>query len=165
MPASFDTVEVRESCRVTLTTEELLAAGQELAASQLEISNLEGCTLRRLSFFTLPRDFKSVRDDWKSRISAVQARITNLAGRISRGYDIRQVPCIVTMDSPEPGMKTCNRLDTNERVWVREMSESDKQLVLDLRESQEAEELAEEQGIADGTIVPLDEPTAGRNDY
>jgi hypothetical protein len=122
------TTEGKESARVYLTTEQLLEAGRELAASQSEVRQLED-------------DFKSVRDEWKSRISAVEARITTTAGRISRGYDIKPVVCEIVFDEPESGLKTCNRLDTGERLWVKEMTESDKQLTLDL-EAKEAEEAA-----------------------
>jgi hypothetical protein len=79
-----------------------------------------------------------VRDDWKARISAVEARITSTAGRISRGYDIKETVCTVTFDCPETGMKTCHRDDTGERVWVREMTESDKQMVLEFEQEEEA---------------------------
>ena len=109
--------EVKESCRVMLTTEQLLESGRELAAAQAEIRQLED-------------DFKSVRDEWKSRISSVEARITALSGRISRGYDFKPVACWVYFDMPEPGLKTCERKDTGERVWVKEMTEEDKQMDL-----------------------------------
>lgn len=109
--------EVKESCRVTLTTEQLLESGRELASAQAEIRQLED-------------DFKSVRDEWKSRISSVEARITALSGRISRGYEFKPVACLVHFDMPEPGLKTCERKDTCERVWVKEMTEEDKQMDL-----------------------------------
>lgn len=102
----------RESCRHPLTTDQMVEAGKELAAAQSELRQTE--------------------DEWKSRTSAIEARITTVARRISRGYDIRETPCTVYFDDPEPNLKTCVRDDNGERVWVREMTESDKQLVLDL---------------------------------
>ena len=113
------TAKGRESCRHPLTTDQMVEAGKELAASQIELRQLDD-------------DFKSVRDEWKSRISAVEARLTAQTGRISRGYDIKETECTITFDTPDPGLKTCARNDTGERVWVREMTDADKQLVLDL---------------------------------
>lgn len=118
-------IQSKESLRVNLTIEQQLDAGRELAASQSESRQLED-------------DFKSVRDEWKSRISAVEARITTISGRISRGYDIKPVGVDITFNEPEPGLKTCTRQDTGERVWVKEMTESDKQDVFDFMAEQSA---------------------------
>jgi len=116
--------KIMESCRVELTSEELIAAGRELASAQTEVRQLED-------------DFKGVRDEWKARISAVEARITTSANRIGRGYDLRPVECVVIYDQPDPGMKSCFRQDTSERVWVREMTESDRQMIIQFEEEQE----------------------------
>lgn len=146
------TAEVKENARVALTTEQLLDAGRELAASQAEVRQLED-------------DFRSVRDEWKSRISAVEARITTTAGRISRGYDIKPVACVVTFDEPEPGLKTCVRQDTGERLWVKEMTEFDKQLVLDFEAEQAAAESAEDAGTEAPEEESPENPDAARPDF
>lgn len=122
---SVDCHEEKEPCRIDLTPEELIECGRELASSQRELHEIAD-------------DFKGVRDEWKARISAVEARITTLANRIGRGYDIRPIPCMIVFDQPEAGVKTCYRKETGERVWVRDMTESDKQRVLDLQEEAEA---------------------------
>lgn len=130
MTTPIRTQKVKETCRHPLTTEQLLDAGKQLAETQNEVGRLED-------------DFKSVRDDWKAKISAAEARLTTLSGRISRGYDMKETSCTVTMDTPEDGLKTCTRDDTGEKVWVREMTEQDKQLTLPLPE---AADTAEENG-------------------
>ena len=121
------TAKARESCRHPLSTDQMVEAGKDLAASQIELRQLDD-------------DFKSVRDEWKSRISAVEARVTQQTGRISRGYDIKDTECTVTFEAPDPNLKTCTRDDTGERVWVREMTDMDRQLVLDLTETPVNEE-------------------------
>jgi len=126
-PPKPRTSKARESCRHPLTTDQMVEAGKDLAASQIELRQLDD-------------DFKSVRDEWKSRISAVEARVTQQTGRISRGYDIKDTECTVTFETPEPNLKTCTRDDTGERVWVREMTDTDRQLVLDLTEAPAGEE-------------------------
>jgi len=118
------TSKSRESCRHPLSTDQMVEAGKDLAASQIELRQLDD-------------DFKSVRDEWKSRISAVEARVTAQTGRISRGYDIKDTECTVTFETPELNLKTCTRDDTGERVWVREMTDADRQLVLDLTSESE----------------------------
>jgi len=123
-PPKARTAKSRESCRHPLSTDQMVEAGKDLAASQIELRQLDD-------------DFKSVRDEWKSRISAVEARVTQQTGRISRGYDIKDTECTVTYECPESNLKTCTRDDTGERVWVREMSDMDRQLVLDLTSEEE----------------------------
>ncbi len=137
------TLKARETCRHTLTTDQLLEAGRQLAETQNEVGQLED-------------DFKSVRDDWKARISAAEARVTTLSGRISRGYDMKDTECTVYMDTPDVGLKTCLRDDTGERVWVRDMTESDKQLVLQLDE-ENAEEPATSKGATENVVQVIAE--------
>ena len=126
------TEKTRESCRHPLTTEQMVEAGKDLATSQIELRQLDD-------------DFKNVRDEWKSRISAVEARVTQQTGRISRGYDMKETECTVTFDTPEPNLKTCTRDDTGERVWVKPMTDNDRQLVFDLEEEAEANQEGSEQ--------------------
>lgn len=124
-PPPVRTTRTRESCRHVLTIDQLLQAGREMAETQNEVGRLE-------------EDFKSVRDDWKAKISSAESRLTNLSGRISRGYDMKDTECTVYMDTPEEGLKTCLRNDTGEKVWVQEMTGSDKQLPLPLDDEPEA---------------------------
>ena len=133
-------VKTRESCRHPLTIDQIVEAGKELAETQREACQLED-------------DFKSVRDEWKARISAMEARMTTVAGRISRGYDMKDTECTVVMDTPVPGFKTCLRDDTGEKVWVRDMTESDKQLTLKLEEQ---EEEVKEEGVEETKAVDPD---------
>lgn len=121
------TAKAREVCRHLLTTDQLLEAGRQMAEAQNEVVQLES-------------DFKSVRDDWKARISATEARVATLSGKISRGYDMKDTDCTVYMDTPEEGLKACLRNDTGERVWIRDMTDSDRQLVLRLEEEEEEQE-------------------------
>ena len=114
----------RERCRHTLTIDQMVEAGKRLAECQLESQQIED-------------DFKSFRDDWKARRDAVDSRITMLSDRISRGDGMKYTECTVVMDQPDTGFKTCLRDDTGEKVWVREMSESDKHMSLDLEEKEE----------------------------
>jgi hypothetical protein len=137
--------KVSESCRVELTPEELIAAGRELAAAQTEVRQLED-------------DFKGVRDEWKARISAVEARITACANRIGRGYDLRPVECLVVFDEPKAGMKSCFRSDTSERVWVRDMTDADRQLIIDFNDS------SDEPAMPAELIEQIDEVLEGKKE-
>jgi hypothetical protein len=120
-------IETVEPFPHQFSNEELLALGKRLAALQSELRQVED-------------DFKGVRDSWKARISAVEADIMLKSGCIGRGYEIRSTKCIVKMDTPEIGMKSCFTVDSAELVWVHEMSNEDKQLLLDLAEAEETAE-------------------------
>lgn len=136
------TTRTRESCRHILTTDQLLEAGRQMAEAQNEVVQLEG-------------DFKSVRDDWKARISATESRVATLSGKISRGYDMKDTECTVYMDTPEEGLKACLRNDTGERVWIRDMTDSDRQLVLRLDEEEEKKDEAEGEAAGDPSAVQI----------
>jgi len=118
------TSEVTESCRVAFTNDELLDRGKQLAEAQGELRKTED-------------DFTAVKKEWNSRVAAVEANITKLAGDVSRGYEVRFLRCIIVMDTPEKGMKECRRKDNGERVWVREMSGADFQMQLEFADGEE----------------------------
>jgi hypothetical protein len=92
---------------------ELQNLGKELAEAQITLRQIED-------------DKKRVLDDWKARESSKSAEINNLSNKVSSGYEYRDIPCEVTINEPV-NKKTARRLDTGEVVWVRELTDLDKQ--------------------------------------
>lgn len=129
-----DTIEVYEQCRHPLDVDDFVEAGKELAAAQVEVKELED-------------DFKTVRDEWKARISAVEAKITSISGRISRGYDIRETKCTVLLNRPDKGKKTCVRDDTFQIVWERDMTAVDRQMLLDMKVEEPSPDEPDEEDV------------------
>lgn len=94
---------------------------------------------------------------------AVQENVVNrLSTLIDNGYEYRDIECRIELGSPSTLQKTCYRTDTGEEVWVKLMTDQDRQFVLDLQQKAEAEEAANQP--ADPIITPppyvprLDEP-------
>jgi hypothetical protein len=85
-------------------------------------------TLRQLD------DRKQVADEWKARISAKEAEIASLSNKVSSGYEYRDIPCTITLNEPV-GKKTARRTDTGETVWVRDLTDSERQRTLDFDQS------------------------------
>lgn len=75
----------------------------------------------------LDADLASVKNDFKSRISAIEAKVSDLSTKVSNGYRIEAVKCEWLFDSPSAGKKSLVRLDTFETVEVTDMVDADKQ--------------------------------------
>jgi hypothetical protein len=64
-----------------------------------------------------------LRDRKKTMVAAVSAQIqaaneraVNLATKINVGFELREVECLVLLETPRPGMKRIVRMDTNETI-------------------------------------------------
>ncbi|MEI8290261.1 MAG: hypothetical protein WCH99_12390 [Verrucomicrobiota bacterium] len=99
---------------VTLTKEELLAAGKLQADKSLELAVIEG-------------DRKRVADDFKAKTSAIEADLASLAGKISTGYEFRYVNCTEYLGEPAPDKKRVVRQDTLEVVGEEDMTQAEMQ--------------------------------------
>ncbi len=104
----------RRWLRVTLTQDELLAAGKLQADKSLELGVIEG-------------DRKRIADDFKAKTSALEAELGSLAGKISTGYEFRYVTCTEYLGEPEADKKRVVRNDTGEDIGVEVMSEAEMQ--------------------------------------
>jgi hypothetical protein len=112
--AKLETKKTKRLLRVVLTRDELLAAGKSQADKLIELGALEN-------------DRKRIADDFKAKMSALEAESANLANQISSGYVFRQVSCTEHLGTPEPTQKEIFRDDTGERVGVEEMNASEMQ--------------------------------------
>jgi hypothetical protein len=104
--------------RVLFTDAERLELGKQLAEAHNETAQIES-------------DFQRIKDEFKSKLSAVSAKITDLANKVSSGYEMRQVLCLVVFDTPKPGKKQVVRLDgptegVREVVETHDMTEAEK---------------------------------------
>lgn len=118
-----------EYLRCEFTDAEIAEAAKELARANSRKASIE-------------QQKKDVDAQLKSEIVAQETIIGRLAAQINTGSEYRNIECRLELDTPEPGKKRVVRLDTGEEVSVKPMTDSDRQMVLDL-ESQAgaAEEL------------------------
>lgn len=109
-----ETKKSKEYLRVQLSREELLVAGKEQADKLNERTRLD-------------EDLKRIKDDFKAKISALDARINTLTSAVSTGYEYRNVTCTEFLGEPTPDKKRVVRDDTGEQIAVRDMTASEMQ--------------------------------------
>jgi hypothetical protein len=118
-----DTKKSKRWLRVQLSREELLSAGKEQADKLTERSRLD-------------EDLKRIKDDFKAKISALDARINTLTSVVSTGYEYRNVTCTEHLGEPAADKKRVVRDDTGEQIGIEEMTQAEMQR--ELLEQQEA---------------------------
>ena len=103
------TVKSTDLLECLFTEIELKTLSNELACKIIEKTELE-------------TKKKSAISDFTGKINDMKAEINLLANKINTGKEYRNVDCIITMNSPNTGLKTAQRLDTKENIWTDEMT-------------------------------------------
>jgi len=119
--------------RHTFSEAERLKMGDELAAAynrQADIDNEENV----------------VKSQFKERRATIEQTISSLSRNLSNGFEMANAECRLVWDSPNPFEVQYIRIDTNEVVKTRAMSEQERQLDLPLEEP--ATEAAVEASVA-----------------
>jgi ferritin-like metal-binding protein YciE len=84
--------ETTRILRVSFTDAEILELGRNLAEAHNENNQIES-------------DFQRIKDEFKSKLSAVAAKIVDLANKVSSGYEMKPIVCAWHMNMPLPGKK------------------------------------------------------------
>lgn len=114
------TKECSQSLRYTFSEPELKECGKRLAETHSKLAELE-------------RDKKRVTSDFGAKISAVKAEGSSLAEKVSTGYEVRDIACTATMDTPTIGKKRITRNDTGEEVEIIAMTPTENSEATDAR--------------------------------
>jgi hypothetical protein len=69
------------------------------------------------------------------QIKAANKRVSELTTKINNGYELKEVECLVIMDTPRQGMKQIRRMDNNEFVRDEAMTFEEMQQNLGFPES------------------------------
>lgn len=88
----------------------------------------------------LEQEKKEIDSQYKAKIEEQIGRASKLAALLGAGYEMRNVPCEINVDKPEPGQATIVRRDTGEIVRTRPMTDMERQAVLDFMVNHGAEE-------------------------
>ena len=121
MKAKEQTDEIthnKQDLKCTLTEAELLKAAREMADAQNRAAELEA-------------EIKNYQTQAKSRLASEESLVAAKASVIRCGYEFRQVECDVIW-CYETGLVTNVRTDTGETIETRAMSESERQLKINL---------------------------------
>lgn len=105
--------EQKLDCRHDFTKDEHISLSEDLTRKMTLRSELE-------------EQMKSVASDYKSRLKIITAEIGHVHGKLTSGYEMRPIQCMVHFNSgwdgkklvKKPGMKAIVRLDS--KAFVRE---------------------------------------------
>ena len=106
--------KTNRSLKCILTREELLAKGKQAAEKVIELGALE-------------QDKKRITDEFKAKISGVEADLGILSNAVNTGTEFRSVECLEYLGDPSPEKKRIVRQDTGDEVGVEFMSSSEMQ--------------------------------------
>jgi hypothetical protein len=116
--ADTKTVPFETSLKCELTEAELLTKGASMADAQEQLANFEN-------------EAKTVAGQFKAKIDEQKARLAALASTVRSKAEYRPVKCERTLNYTT-GMATEIRLDTCASIGTRELTESEKQLQLEI---------------------------------
>jgi hypothetical protein len=122
---------IKRNLRWVFTSPEILEISKRLAEKNGAVATLED-------------EKKRATKDYAARIATVENEVSDLARKVTNGYEFRDIDCRVVFDTPKPGMKTVTRLDTNEQVGVEEMTFPEKQMTIPAVDEASPEKPAEE---------------------
>ena len=120
-------VQPTEYLKYDFSDTEIADAARDLATANRKRSSLE-------------QRKKEVDSAIKAEIEEQNSIIGRLSQLIGTGFEYRDIEVRICLDTPEPGKKTIYRIDTGEEVAVKPMTESEKQMSLDLQTAAEAAE-------------------------
>ncbi|HWL51329.1 MAG TPA: hypothetical protein VNQ90_02780 [Chthoniobacteraceae bacterium] len=137
----------RKNLEYRFTNDELLGIAKKAAEEQTRLKSLE-------------ESKKMVMDEWKAKLSACQAEITNLSNKVSSGIEYRDYDCPVVYNEPRKGFKTCYHPETREVVYVKEMTQGEvdktSQAVLDFDADSEATQTPSDGDAESGSGASFD---------
>lgn len=116
-----------EYLRYEYTPDEITAAAHDLATANRKRDGIE-------------QRKKEVVASLKSEFEEQNSAITRLSNLIAMGFEYRDIEVRIELDTPTAGSKRVIRLDTGEEVSVKPMTDTDRQMVLDLQTKAEAAE-------------------------
>lgn len=132
--------EKREQLRYNYTPDERREKGQQLADTHIRLAAVND-------------ELDRIKSDYKAKIQTHEADITTLSTQVSTGYEMREYVCFYEYDQPEKGKKTLRRKEPPcDVVRVEEMTEADRQTVIESIEKQAAEAQPDS---PTGSIVPF----------
>lgn len=133
MSASLAANECRRQVRYDYTKDERI----QKATTQCEALNRYAAT---------EAEKKRIGKDYDSRLDAIQAEIDQLNSSVLSGYELREYICYWTYDEPRAGRKTLRKREGGDVVAEEDMTERDRQMVMEIIDAQAAVGAAATQG-------------------
>jgi len=134
-----------EHLEVKFTDAEKLEMGRDVARLNQEKRRLD-------------QKLTEIKKQLTGEISGKETEIDRLMDLLSNGYEYRQVECRIDLDTPKQGQASIIRLDTEEVVRVRRMTDDEMQIELPLEAAPPEPEppVAEEPApVVDAEVLPV----------
>ncbi len=111
-------------------------------------------------FASTEEELARVKKDYANRLDGIQAQIDLFKECFTTGYEMREYVCFWEFDVPAPGRKTLRKREGGEIVTEEEMTQRDRQMVMDIIDAQAAAEpTAPVAGMRLALPAPKDWPT------
>ena len=107
-----------ENCKCNLTAAEMRQAGDDLARATRSAIECEN-------------DKKTTAAAYKARAEMLSAQCASLSLKITQGYEMRDIECVVYYGTPRQGFKQIIRPDTGETIREEPMTPAEMQSVFD----------------------------------
>lgn len=103
-----------EAIKYTFTETEIRELGEALAREQQ-------------TAFDLAEHKTATVAEFLANLKAVKGRVADLVKKINNGYELREVECMVMLETPRPGMKRLVRLDNHQPIRDEPMTAAEMQ--------------------------------------
>lgn len=103
-----------ESVKYVFSQDEIRELGEALAREAQTVMDLKD-------------EKKASVAGFNARIEAANSRVVGLTDRINSGFEMREVECLVLLETPRPGLKRLIRADTNEHIRDEPMTVAEMQ--------------------------------------
>lgn len=113
--------KITESCKYTFTDGELVEIAKTQARYHSELVAAE-------------EQFDNIKADHKSVLTRLESDISMCTRRVTSGYEMRMVPCLVLKFRPDKETAMLVRTDSGLVVRTRKLSDDEKQLRLSTKE-------------------------------
>ena len=103
-----------EAVKYTFSRDEIRELGETLARESQNV-------------FDLRERKKASNAELGASIKSAENRVGDLTDKINNGYEMREIECLVLMETPRPGMKRIIRADNNEQLRDEAMTTAEMQ--------------------------------------
>jgi hypothetical protein len=83
-------------------------------------------------------ELSRIKKDYTARLDGIQAEVDGLNLAVRTGYELREYICYWTYDEPKQGRKTLRKREGGEIVAEEDMTERDRQMVMEIIDAQAA---------------------------
>ena len=107
---------------------------------------------------TLENRLDQIKKSLAGELAEKKTELSKLMAKMAGGFEYRNVDCEIQLDTPKQGQASIVRLDTDEVVKVRRMTDEELQIQLPLEGEVAEEPIPEPEPVAEVVVEPEPEP-------